>query len=286
MLVWLYIADIYSSKNCATQLKIFVYHTSLLKTLPKSNVEIIGQNNVNTGFCMTCPSDSELIVFRKEEWFKVFIHETFHNFGLDFSNMNLTSFNEKVLKLFPVNSKVNMYEAYTEFWARIINSLFCSFINMKNKNDIDEFYTNTEFFINFERIFAFFQMIKVLDFMDLSYENLYKKTIVSENLRKTLYKENTNVLSYYILTSILLNNYQDFLSWCNTNNILILNFKKTSKNVESYCRFIEKKYKSKNMLNRIECTEKLFYRFKNKKTKPKEMLYLLNSLRMTICEIL
>jgi hypothetical protein len=129
-------------------------------------------------------------------------------------------------------------------------------------------------------------MIKVLDFMDLSYENLYKKTIVSENLRKTLYKENTSVLSYYILTSILLNNYQDFLSWCNTNNILILNFKKTSKNVESYCRFIEKKYKSKNMLNGIECTEHLFYRFKNKKTKPKEMLYLLNSLRMTICEML
>ena len=70
-----------------------------------------------------------------------------------------------ILQLFPVNSKVNMYEAYTEFWARIMNALFCSFINMKNKNDIDEFYTNTEFFINFERIFAFFQMIKILDFI-------------------------------------------------------------------------------------------------------------------------
>jgi hypothetical protein len=156
---------------------------------------------------------------------------------------------------------------------------------MKNKNDIDEFYTNAEFFINFERIFAFFQMVKILDFMELSYDTLYKKTVLSENLRNTLYKEHTNILSYYILTTILLNNYQDFLSWCNTNNILILNFKKTTKNVENYCKFFKKKYKSKNILNGIECTEKLFYRFKNKKTKPKEMLYLLNSLRMTICEL-
>jgi hypothetical protein len=127
-------------------------------------------------------------------------------------------------------------------------------------------------------------MIKILDFMELSYENLYKKTILSENLRNTLYKENTNILSYYILTTILLNNYQDFLSWCNTNNISILNFKKTTKNVENYCKFFEKKYKSKNMLNGIECVEKLFYRLKSKKRKQKDILYLLNSLRMTICE--
>ena len=70
---------------------------------------------------------------------------------------------------------------------------------------------------------VFFQMIKILDFMGLSYNDLYKKTVVSENLRKTQYKENTNILSYYVLTTILLNNYQDFLSWCDTNNISLLN---------------------------------------------------------------
>jgi hypothetical protein len=135
MLVWLYIADIYSSKKCVKQLKIFIYHTSLLKILPDTNIEILNQNNVNTGFSRTCPSDSEIVIFRKEEWFKVFIHETFHNFGLDFSSMNVIPCNEMILKLFPVNSEVTLYEAYTEFWARIINALFCSFINMKNKND-------------------------------------------------------------------------------------------------------------------------------------------------------
>jgi hypothetical protein len=284
MLVWLYIADIYSSNKCAKQLKIFIYHTSLLKTLPVSNIEILNQNNVNTAFTRTCPSNSEIIVFRKEEWFKCFIHETFHNFGLDFSSMNLIACNKFILELFPVNSEVNLFESYTEFWARIINALFCGFINMKDKNNIDEFYTNVEFFINFERIFAFFQMVKVLDFMSLSYEDLYKKSSLSDKLRKTLYKEDTNVLSYYIITSILLNNYQEFLSWCNINNISILNFKKTAKNLENFCIFLHKKYKSKNMLDGIECTEKLFYRVKNTKGRQKELTYLLNNLRMTICE--
>jgi len=285
MLVWLYIVDTYSSKNCANQLKIFIYHTSLLKNLPNSNIEILNENNVNTAFTRTCPSDSEIVVFRKEEWFKVFMHETFHNFGLDFSNMNLSICNQKILSLFPVSSDVNLYESYTEFWARMMNVLFCSFINMKDKNDIDEFYTNTEFFINFERIFAFFQMVKILNFMGLTYKDLYKKTVLSENLRRTLYKEDTNVLSYYVLTLILLNNYQDFLSWCNINNISILNFKKTTKNLENYCKFIEKRYKTKNILDGIECTERLLYRVKNSTKKQKDLIFLIKNLRMTICEL-
>ena len=81
--------------------------------------------------------------------------------------MNLLSCNEKILDIFPVNSEVNLYESYTECWARIMNCLFCSFINMKNKNDINEFLSNAQFFIGFERIFAFFQMVKILNFMDM-----------------------------------------------------------------------------------------------------------------------
>ncbi len=285
MLVWLYIVDIYSSKKCVEQLKIFVYHTSLLKNLPDSNSKILNENNANTAFTRTCPMDSEIVVFRKEEWFKVFIHETFHNFGLDFSGMNLTSCNEKILKIFPVNSEVNLFEAYTEYWARIINVLFCCFMNMKKKNNVDEFLENFDFFINFERIFAFFQMVKILNFMGLTYDNLYEKNDVAVNMRNTLYKEDTNILSYYLLTLVLLNNYQDFLSWCNTNNSCILNFKKTAKNLDDFCKFIEKKYKTKNMLESVKCTEKYLSYLKRSTKKNKYTSYLLNNLRMTICEL-
>jgi hypothetical protein len=285
MLVWLYIVDSYASRSCSSELKIYIYHTSLLKNLPSSNVIVLNENNVNTAFTRTCPKDSEIVVFRKEEWFKAFMHETFHNFALDFSDMNTSICNSKILSIFKVNSDVNLFEAYTEFWARIMNALFCSYINMKNKNDINEFLTNTEFFINFERMFAFFQMVKILNFMDMSYKNLYEKNIQSENIRRTMYKEDTNVLSYYIITLILFNNYQDFLSWCDTNNTSLLQFKKTILNLDNFCKFIEKKYKTKSMLDGISCTEKLLLKVNKSVKKQKDLGFLIRNLRMTICEL-
>jgi hypothetical protein len=279
MLVWLYIINIYSSKDCVDNLKIFVYHTSLLKMVPKSNTFVLNENNVNTAFTRTCPVDSEIVIFRKEEWFKVFIHETFHNFGLDFSEFDSMICKEKILKIFPVNSELNLYEAYAEFWARIMNICFVSYNNMKTEDE-EDYLANVELFINFERIFAFFQMTKVLNFMGLSYKHLYGKTTLSDNLRKTLYKEETSVLSYYIITAILMNNYQDFLLWCETNNSSLLQFKKTKKNIEMFCNFIIDKYKTKNMLSSVSCSEKML-----KQNRGSGLNYLQKTLRMTICEL-
>ena len=130
-------------------------------------------------------------------------------------------------------------------------------------------------------------MVKVLHFMDITYKDLYDKNIQSENIRKTMYKEETSVLSYYIITLILFNNYQDFLSWCNTNNTSLLQFKKTTVSLDSFCNFIEKKYKTKSMLDGIECTEQLLLNVhkSEKKTNKKDLGYLIRNLRMTICEL-
>jgi hypothetical protein len=294
MLVWLYIANKYSSNNCASQLKIFIYHTTLLKILPNTNIEILDENNVNTAFTRTCPINSEIVVFRKEEWFKVFIHETFHNFGLDFSGMNLMSCNKTILKLFPVNSKVNLFESYAEFWARIMNALFCGYVNIKDKNNVNDFLKNVEVFIRLECMFSFFQMVKVLNFMGLNYHTLYDKSHTATKLRNTLYKEDTNVLSYYVITLILMNNYNEFLTWCNIHNTSILQFKKTNKNVLEYCNFIKEKHETKNMLENVKCAENIYNKFNNKfnnKTYKKDSkrnnvdIYFLTNLRMTICEL-
>ena len=88
---------------------------------------------------------------------------------------------------------MNLYESYTEFWAEMINALFCSFFSLKNKNDVESFLSNSEFFINFERTYSFFQLTKALRFMGLSYTDLYSKNIHRKALRETLYKEKTNV---------------------------------------------------------------------------------------------
>jgi len=284
IIMWLYILNQYASKQCATSLVIYLYFTSLEKRIPNSNIFILDEINVNTAFTTTCPKDSEIVVFRKEEWFKVFIHETFHNFALDFSDMNNNNTHKCILDIFKVNSNVNLYEAYTEFWAEIMNALFCSFFSLKDKNDIEDFLSNAEFFINFERTFSFFQLVKTLDFMGLTYKDLYLETERSRILRENLYKEKTNVLSYYVIKTVLINNYQGTLSWCKTNNLSLLQFKKTIKNQSEFCKFIESHYKSNSMLNGVTDTKK-FLNDLRKKGKRINLSYILSNLRMSICEL-
>ena len=301
ILVWLYIINEYSSKKCSNNITLYIYFTSLKKKLPNSNIHILGENNVNTAFTYSCPVNSEIVIFRKEEWFKVLMHETFHNFALDFSDMNSQSSicKERILSIFPLNSNVNLYEAYTEFWAELMNALFCSYYLTVNKINqqggavseselMEELLSNFDFFINFERTYGFFQLVKTLDFMGLTYKDLYSKKYDSVALRNTLYKENSNILSYYIIRPILMNNYQGFLSWCNKNNFSLLQFKKTNKNLEDFCDFIKSNYKTKSMIDSINCMQKFIVKLKklkhNKKTN-EGIDFALSNMRMSLCEL-
>jgi hypothetical protein len=284
MIMWLYILNEYASKSCSNTLVIYLYFTSLEKKLPSSNIFILDEINVNTAFTTTCPKNSEIVIFRKEEWLKVFIHETFHNFALDFSDMNNNEAHKCVLKIFKVTSDVNLFESYTEFWAEIMNALFCSFFSIKDKTNVADFLDHSEFFINFERTYSFFQMVKTLQFMGLQYTDLHSNTYNSQILRTNLYKEKTNVLSYYVIKCILMNNYQNFLSWCKKNNLSLLQFKKTIANQNSYCKFIENNYKVKGMIEGVKETTE-FLQSIDKKNKSENYKYILSNLRMSICEL-
>ena len=284
MIMWLYILNEYASKICSKIFTVYLYFTKLEKKLPSSSIDILDEHNVNTAFTTTCPRDSEIVIFRKEEWFKVFIHETFHNFALDFSDMNNVDCHMHILSIFKVDSYVNLYEAYTEFWAEIINALFCSFYNLKNKNNVDEFMKNAEFFINFERTYSFFQLVKTLQFMGLTYNDLYSKTEKSHIMRTNLYKEKSNVLSYYVIKAILINNYQDFLFWCKQNNTSLLQFKKTPASQMEFCKFIEGKYKTSQMIKSVKSTE-MFMKKLLLSNNSNNTDYLLNNMRMTMCEL-
>ena len=75
-----------------------------------------------------------LLIYRKEEWFKVLIHELFHVLGLDFSVINYDNNKEILRKHFNnINSDLLISEAYCELWATILNSCFLLFFKLIKK---------------------------------------------------------------------------------------------------------------------------------------------------------
>ena len=88
-----------------------------------------------------------------------------------------------------------------------------------------------------------------------------------------------------------MNNYQGFLSWCNKNNLSLLQFKKTTSNINDFCKFIEKNYKTTSMIESVESMEIFMAKLQNGKKNIKnmknikELEYILTNMRMTICEL-
>jgi len=250
--IWLYICDIYSLKKCANTLSVYIYQTPFKKELPNKATTTLGVNNVNTAFTMHCAVNGEIVIYREEEWFKVFIHETFHSYGLDFGGYTTSNLKSHVKKIFPIESDFHIKEAYAETWARIINCAFVSYYSMEHKTDKKEFLLYMDFCLQSERIFALYQCNKVLQFMGLSYEDIHKTDEKSIYLRRSLYREDSNIFAYYILTSIFLNDYYQFMNWCHLNNIVFLRFNVTEKKIKDFGNLISALYKSESMNREIK----------------------------------
>jgi hypothetical protein len=305
VIAWLNFVFIYSSVHCSKELTVFFYLTDEKKTLPTRYVQILGPENCNSAVTTGCMEKTEILIYRKEEWFKVFLHETFHCLGLDLAGFETKEFKKKIKSIFPLEN-IDITETYAEFWATIFNCLFCSYIlldkNIKKKEDlIEQFLQYSTFCIKFEQIFALFQTVKILNFMGVEYQSLYRKDSISASVRKYLYKEKTNVFAYYILKSLFLYFYNDFVVWCNKNNnrfdifdgtdevYSIIRFRRTPQNLTSFFKFIEKKYNSESFLQVLKRMKKFYLDIKTSKINEKyneaELDKFLTTARMTVCEL-
>ena len=54
-------------------------------------MKVLDQDNCNTAVTYACAIKGECLIYRKEEWFKVLIHETMHALCLDFSGFTYTN---------------------------------------------------------------------------------------------------------------------------------------------------------------------------------------------------
>ena len=267
MYIWLYVVCdfIGEQSTCSPQLTIYWYLTKQSKKIPEINGELIDEINANTGFTMACPSVANSIyIYRREEWFKVFIHETIHSFGVDFAQMPEDKVNRAIFQIFGVQCDLRLYEAYTETWAEIINAIF---VCMTPPPEV------VENALNNERMFSLFQKTKVLDHQQIKYRELCVPSI-----HRKKYAERTPVFSYFIIKSILMFHYNDFIEWCVENNRGTFVFQKTDTNVGGFIEFIRSHYQSPRYIEATEQYDKWFSQNRHKKD------IHMNSLRMSVSD--
>jgi hypothetical protein len=212
-----YIATLLSVLPCNKSLRADILLSPVKKAYPKDHV--FGQSHVNTGYA----SDEKIVVYRKEEWLKVFIHECFHYFHFEKELMD-PSFVPRILKLFPVQSDVNVYEAYCEMWARTLN---CHLISA---------YTHipVSILLRQEKKYSMRHMVNVLHHMGLTYESIQ---------HANSFQEKTNVLAYVVLTNIVFN--QGYIEL----------HPSIQADGETFVRFIETHYRTSEFLREVNHTK-------------------------------
>jgi hypothetical protein len=253
MVFWLKVVTQYTNEYvCHSRpLLINIMLSNLKKVLPSPTCSSddceIQKPMVNTGFSDKC---SNIVIYRKEEWFKVFVHETIHNYTLDFAlNANSNSTRE-IRKYFGINKniEVRLFEAYTESLARLMNALLMAYDH--ETTNLKRFIQLAETNIQLERLNGYFQTCKILNYLNIDLDGMQN------------YDEETSNLSYYIICGILYSDYQDYIEWLYKHNVpgRILQFDNdnTDEKQDQFVSFIKEKYKSDSYKRNLSEFKKLF----------------------------
>lgn len=262
---WLYIANSLAKNDYSKKLTINITFTDHKKQKPPKR-QMFDSIHVNTAYTYACREETNIDIFRKEEWFKVLIHETFHSMGLDFVCMDNTIIEEKIGDLFPVKKyDIRVYETYCEMWAEIINVLFIAFFGSRRK-DFNIIIKKMNKMLAYEAYFSLFQMNKILENYEMNYDDLLTN--------RKIYRENTYILSYYILKSIFMCFLNVFIEWCHKHNKDI-EFNKTDNVLREFGSLVEKLYKDPIYLQNVE-------RIRQMKSSNK---FVNNTMRMSLYEM-
>jgi hypothetical protein len=176
-----------TNKNMDVNLIILYYEQ---KRYFSENEKMVTPENINAGCTI---SGSYIYIWRKEEFYKVLIHELIHYFILDFWDFDDTVIKNQLNKVLNIKGNDVVNEAYTEIMALTINSIIYSNLNNISFNEI----------INYEIKFTHLQIAKIIKYFGGNeYNDLFTIPIY----------QSTSLSSYIIVKGMLLYNYTMILN--------------------------------------------------------------------------
>ena len=225
--------------TCSSALNIFIYMTHFKKLLPDEKGEALDTEHANTGMSYHCASTNDIVVYRKEEWFKVLIHESFHAFGLSFIESDMpdgvdAAMQRLLQRTYAISHPVRVYETYCEIWARILNVMFACFSPANSSGSSGSSGSSSSDPILNMKLNAFAECVlrglhrdaqhalqqsaKIMHHMGIPHAVMMDPTKENRAIVAEKYRENTNVFAYYVMTCALQHSPDVFLVWCHKNN--------------------------------------------------------------------
>ena len=204
------------------QLNIFMTHFA--KEFDLDSNDVLGAKNINSGLTYPCLKTGEIYIYRKHEFFKVFIHETLHSYNVDYllrNNYDSNTNYQSLINTFNIAhsassyNKIGLNESITEFWTFIIHIFVYCYNNTPNFFKFEAYF---ERFYKYEVIHSYFQVAKILYKNNLSYSQFLRPN-TQPQIGTVLYNETSHILSYIFFKTLLV---------FNVNNVIksnIFNFK-------------------------------------------------------------
>ena len=183
--------------NSKIKVNLIVFYGNQKKYLTTEG--LITPENMNSG--STFPGNV-IMIWRKEEFFKVLIHELVHYYGLDFNNhphvlAKMSEHRDKVLR---INCSDYVNETYTELLGLTLHSVIFAHIHK----------ISFDYILNYELFFTLFQIAKMIKFFGGdTVDSLYEITL----------NQTTSMCSYIICKGMFLANYHDLLHLWNTDGL-------------------------------------------------------------------
>jgi len=243
------------NENKKEKMLLLIFYISQKKYFPTNSGTTIGPIHVNSGSTL---KNNYIMIWRKEDFYKVLIHEMIHFYNFDFDC--LSEMNSKLKNIFNKYFKIEndndaLSESYVEVLALTIHSVIMAKLFNKHFDEV----------FSYEYRFALFQTAKILYFWNLlEYDDIFTHTI----------KQNTSVFSYYIIKLMFLMNYDKLLTYWKNNGFVINN------DNDIFIQFYE--YIIMNKTDDIKVINKMIGDIKNIKNKDR---FVYKTLRMSVYQI-
>lgn len=241
-IICLCLQNITNEKEDSMYIQLFL--TKMKKSIPGVFSNSIQPIHINSGYTSYPDKGMHICIYRKEEWMKVFIHECFHAFNMDFHEEHI-HFPNLFEKTFHIKSTYLVCESFVEFWARVLNCAFFSY-HLKPSMKANEFHDVFSLNLNIERIHSLLQASKMLNMFQLKYQDIISKE--RGNIARTIYKEETNAFCYYVITAIMMNFFDKTIQWFDLQNSHLFHFNKKDKQVVVFCHYIKQISKNPQLI--------------------------------------